>query len=148
MRFTLPDPVLALPERERTAGAWMSHASPSDSVMMQIPDVGAFVRALLPVHLSDGDSVTFGVWVAIDPRDDRLRSIAELWWDDNRYGQLRLDGWLGNELPPWTGLLAAPVVAEVRDVKETPYCVSSTNDLLSRILTEKWEPGPVLDALA
>ncbi len=36
--------------------------------MMQIPGYGAFVRALLPVHLTGGDSITFGVWLTIDPR--------------------------------------------------------------------------------
>jgi hypothetical protein len=65
VRFVLPDPGLALPDRESTTGTWMSHGSAQDSVMMQVPNVGAFVRALLPVKLTEGRTVTFGVWLAI-----------------------------------------------------------------------------------
>lgn len=60
VRFSLPDPVLALPEGERTPGTWMSHPDANTSVMMQVPDVGAFVRVLLPVSLVGGDTLTFG----------------------------------------------------------------------------------------
>jgi hypothetical protein len=146
IRFTLPDPVLALPDRETTAGTWMSHASVLESVMMQVPNAGAFVRALLPVHLSEGDSVTFGVWLAIDPRGSALRSLSELWWDDARYPELQVDGWLANKLPPW-GLLATPVTAAVRNVSDTPYCVASSDEMLNRVLTEEWDRDLVLTAI-
>ena len=69
MRFVLPDPVLALPDRESAKGTRMSHGPAQDSVMMQVPNVGAFVRALLPVKLTEGHTVTFGVWLAIHPKD-------------------------------------------------------------------------------
>jgi hypothetical protein len=59
VRFELPDPVSET-NRIDTAGAWLSHADANSSVMMQIPGLGAFVRALLPVRLSGGYSVTFG----------------------------------------------------------------------------------------
>jgi hypothetical protein len=52
VRFTLPDPLLNRPEKEAAAGTWMSHATVRESVMMQVPDVGAFVRVLLPVRLT------------------------------------------------------------------------------------------------
>jgi hypothetical protein len=32
-------------------GPGMSHPTARDSVMLQVPNVGAFVRSLLPVHL-------------------------------------------------------------------------------------------------
>src|SRR2546423_14679769 len=38
---------------------------------------------------------------------------------------------------PW-GLLAAPVSAVVRDPNHTPYCVSSPEPMLARVLTEEW----------
>ena len=47
VRFRLPEPVLASPDREKTAGAWLSHGTAESWWMMQIPSVGAFVRALL-----------------------------------------------------------------------------------------------------
>ncbi|HEX2821432.1 MAG TPA: hypothetical protein VHO07_14870 [Streptosporangiaceae bacterium] len=34
------------PGREPATGTWMSHGSAQDSVMMQVPNIGAFVRAL------------------------------------------------------------------------------------------------------
>ena len=55
----------------------MSHRNARDSVMMQAPSVGAFVRALLPVRLSEGHTLTFGVWLAIEPR--QLQTIFALW---------------------------------------------------------------------
>jgi len=51
IRFRLPEPVLDSPGQERVPGAWLSYESPEASVMMQIPGVGAFVRALLVVRL-------------------------------------------------------------------------------------------------
>ena len=52
IRFRLPEPVLDSPEQGRVPGAWLSHESPGASVMMQIPGVGPFVRALLAVRLT------------------------------------------------------------------------------------------------
>jgi hypothetical protein len=49
-----PEPVLSSPGQERVPGAWLSHESPEASVMMQIPGVGPFVRALLAVRLMGG----------------------------------------------------------------------------------------------
>src|ERR1039457_5781055 len=57
----------------------MSHGSAQDSVMMQVPNVAAFVRALLPVKLTEGHTVTFGVWLAIHPKD--LKPTFDIWWD-------------------------------------------------------------------
>jgi hypothetical protein len=146
VRFTLPDPVLTLPERERTTGTWMSHDTANESVMMQIPNVGAFVRALLPVKLVGGDSVSFGVWLAIDPRNDALRDLAALWWNDEQYRSLRVSGWLANAIPPW-GLLAVPVTATVQDVQQTPYCTESSDERLMRVIDEAWEHDLVLAEL-
>lgn len=54
VRFRLPDPVLAVPDQERTEGTWLSHADANQSVMMMVPTVGTFVRSLLPVRLTGG----------------------------------------------------------------------------------------------
>jgi hypothetical protein len=135
VRFGLPDPVLALPEREQTPGTWLSHATPRESVMMQTPNVGAFVRALLPVHLTGGHTITYGVWLAINPAE--LRPTFSVWWEP-QYADLQLDGYLANALPRW-GLLRAPVHAVVRDIDETPYCVSSTDAELARVLAGEWD---------
>lgn len=89
--------------------------------MMQVPDLGAFVRALLPVRLVGGHTVTFGVWVGIQPAD--LQRAFAAWWQQE-YAELTLDGALANAVPPWQ-MLAAPVSLEVRNPDETPYWTPS-----------------------
>lgn len=111
--------------------------------MMQVPNVGSFVRSLLPIKLTGGYTVTFGVWVAIHP-DDLQRAFA-VWWEPE-YASLRLDGFLANVVKPW-GLLAAPVTLEVRDPEQTPYCSASSDPELSRLLADKWPHESVLAAL-
>jgi hypothetical protein len=143
VRFRLPEPVLTSPAQEKAPGSWLSHDSPETSVMMQVPAIGAFVRAVLPVHLSGGHSVTFGVWVGIDPRE--LQRVFAVWWGPE-YRDLRLDGALANSIPPW-GLLAAPVTLTVRDPRQTPYCSESQNPSLSQVLNDQWPHADILDAL-
>jgi hypothetical protein len=144
IRFTLPDPVLATEEREHVPGAWLSHEDAWTSVMMQIPGLGPFVRCLLPVRLTGGHSVTFGVWVGVTPAD--LHRAYAL-WQAPEYTDLVLDGRLANGLPGWD-LLGAPVRASVRRSDETPYCTSSPDPLLSRVLSDEWPHEDVLDRLS
>jgi hypothetical protein len=111
--------------------------------MMQVPAIGAFVRALLPVSLTGGHTVTYGVWVAIDPQ--QLQHAFAVWWEPE-YKELRLDGLLANSIQPW-GLMAAPVSLAVRDPEQTPYCAASPDPQLSRVLTEQWPHDEILDSL-
>ena len=143
IRFRLPEPVLDSPGQERVPGAWLSHQSPEVSVMMQIPGVGPFVRALLAVRLTGGYAVTYGVWVGVRPGD--LQRAFRVWWEPE-YQDLRLDGALANSIPPW-GLLAAPVTLAVKDPEHTPYCVSSSDHVLSRVLGQEWPHKDVLGTL-
>jgi hypothetical protein len=143
VRFRLPEPVLTSPGQEKAPGSWLSHDTPETSVMMQVPAIGAFVRALLPVCLSGGHTVTFGVWAGIDPRE--LQRAFAIWWEPE-YRDLRLEGALANSIPPW-GLLAAPVTLVVRDPQQPPYCSESPDQQLSRVLNEQWPHADILDAL-
>ncbi|MFB8275734.1 DUF2199 domain-containing protein [Nocardia colli] len=143
MRFRLPDPVLDLPNRELTAGLWMTGPTPDGSVMMQVPQLGAFVRVLLPIDLTAGYTLTYGVWLAIDPRE--LTHIFEVWYAPE-YPELVVNGWLANAIEPW-GLLAAPVVATVRDADKTPFCTHSSDSLFDRVLHEQWPHELFLDHL-
>lgn len=111
---------------------------------MQVPEVGAFVRALLSVHLTEGHQLTFGLWLAIDP--SRFSEAVAAWHAPD-YADLRLDGWLANAIPPW-GLLAAPVHAVVRDPGHTPYCDSSTDPDLTAVLRDEWPHEAILAAVA
>jgi hypothetical protein len=90
------------------------------------------VRALLPVTLTGGHRITFGVWLAVDPSD--LPSIFAVWWEPG-YHDLRLHGRLANRLPVWD-LLAAPVDTVVRDPDETPTATTPpTRDLIGSFTT-------------
>jgi hypothetical protein len=142
VRFTLPDPVLNA-RRATTNETWMSHPTAGESVMMQVSGLGAFVRVLLPVRLTEGHTVTFGVWLAIDPRE--LESVYGAWWKPE-YRELRLTGRLANIIPPW-GMLAAPVATVVRDAEQTPYCDRSDDPLLDRVLHDEWAHDLVLSAV-
>jgi hypothetical protein len=63
--------------QEKAPGTWMSHADAQTSVLMQVPDVGTYVRALVPVSLTGGHTVTFGVWLLVTPED--LQRAAAVW---------------------------------------------------------------------
>jgi hypothetical protein len=143
LRFILPEPVLASELQDRAPGAWLSHETAARSVMMRIPPLGAFVRALLPVKLTGDMTITFGVWVAIHPQE--LQRACAVWWEPD-YQDLRLEGYLANSVQPW-GLLAAPVVLTVRDPDETPYCSESSDPHLLAVLTHTWPHPEILDAL-
>jgi hypothetical protein len=143
IRFTLPDVVAASTERELTPGTWMSHRDARAAVMMQVPDLGAFVRALLPVQLSDHSTVTFGVWLSVLPE---ALQVAQEVWDSPDYLAMTIDGVLANAVPPW-GLLATPVHAAVRERRHTPYCESSPDPLLTRVLTHEWPRHTIVTAL-
>jgi hypothetical protein len=143
VRFQLPDPVLALPERDRTAGTWLSHQDANTSVMMQVPNLGGFVRVLLPVQLTGAYTVTFGVWLGVHPDD--LRRAFKVWWEPE-YKDLQLEGRLANALPNW-GLLGAPATTVVQDTDATPYVVQSSDPVLSQVLSNEWSHAAVLASL-
>ena len=111
--------------------------------MMQVPNVGPFVRCLLPIRLSGGFQVTLGLWIAIHP--DELQRVFDLWWDP-AYPSLVVDGWLGNSLPIGD-LLGAPVRASVRDPDQTPYVTDSPSEEVRRVLAEEWPHDAVLSKL-
>ena len=138
-RFRLPDALVGADG----AHIWCSHEDPAASVLLRASRVGAFVRCLLPVQLTGGFTVTFGIWLAVRRRD--LRRAHRVWWSPD-YPALVLDGRLANALPVW-GLLAVPARARVRDPGETPYVVESTHPELTRVLSEQWPHEDLLAAL-
>ena len=140
LRFALPEPVLDVPVAERAARTWGS------DVLMQVQDVGAFVRVLVPVHLTGGFTVTFGAWLGVHPDD--LRKAYELWWTEE-YSGLKLEGRLANMLPPWESeIYAKPLNVVVRNRDEVPYADSSSDDFLQNVLTREWPHEHVLAAVA
>jgi hypothetical protein len=143
VRFRLPDPVLRTPEKDELQGTWKTHEDPNAAVMMMVPDVGAFLRALLPVRLTAGHTVTFGVWVGVHPDD--LKRAFDTWWAPE-YAQLQIEGRLANALPVWD-VFGVPVNLAVIDSDATPYCVASPDAELQTVLTKEWDHEPVLAGL-
>jgi hypothetical protein len=140
LRFHLPEPVLDVPRPEREARTW------GNDVLMQVLGVGAFVRVLVPIHLTGGYTVTFGAWLGVDPDD--LRKAYGVWHTDD-YRDLELDGRLANMLPPWEShTLARPLRAIVRDPDVVPYAAESSDDFLQRVLTDEWPHEEILAAVA
>jgi hypothetical protein len=137
-RFGWPDAVFELPERERTDGAWLNAEDPRAADFMTVPGVGSFVRALLRVPLSEGFSITFGVWLEVD--DDRWSRTYEEWWTPE-YARLRLPGRLANALAPW-GLLGAEVDAAPLDPEDLPVC-TAVDPALAKVMSQATPYEPV-----
>jgi hypothetical protein len=143
VRFRLPEPVLRTDDQHQAEGVWMTDPDPTRAVMMQVPGLGPFVRALLPIRLDGGYTLTYGVWVGVHPDD--LQTAFRTWWAPE-YADLRLSGHLANIIEPWD-VYAAPVDLEVRDPDQTPYCVASDNEELHHILTREWDHDLVLSVV-
>jgi hypothetical protein len=128
-----------VPEAER-GQTWGGEEGP----FLQVDNIGAFVRVLLPIKLTGGYSLTVGTWLAINPSE-----LGHLWevWNTNQYADLVLDGYLGNAIEPWgSSVLRAPVSAVVRNVDEIPWLESSTNPDLEQVLSAEWPHDPILSA--
>ncbi len=121
----------------------MSEPDPERAVMMEVPALGAYVRALLPVRLTGGHTVTFGLWVEVHPDD--LNGALDVWWAPE-YRDLHLHGHLANALPTW-GVFGVPVSLAVTDPDATPYCVDSEDEELRSVIANEWDHEIVLAAL-
>lgn len=142
-RFTLPEPMVHVDQPVPAEDVWMSGSDVRDSELLQVQRIGTFVRATLPVDLTGGYRITFGVWLLVDPTE--FRSICEAWWGPG-YSQLRIEGYLANEIPPW-GMFASPVDAIVKDPEKLPVCVASAVPLLDRVLREQWSHEVALGSI-
>lgn len=140
MRLILPDPVLAVPPDERASRTW------GQDPLLQVQGIGAFVRVLLPIRLSEASVLTVGTWLAIDP--DRMKSVWEQ-WETPAYATLELDGYLANAIPPWGDqVLGSPASGAVIDPSLFPYLRASSEPVLDSILTRTWQHQDILEAYA
>jgi len=103
---------------------------------MQLDLKRFFIRALLPVRLSDGHEFHFGVWLETTEETSR-----RLWtnWEQPEYSAIRFEATLANGVPPWNdSVLAASCVAAVRDQNQLPYVESSTQPQLAAVMATPW----------
>jgi len=141
IRFKLPEPVLDIPEEDREARTW------ENGVLMQVLELGCFVRILVPVKLSGGYTVTYGAWLGVHPND--WRHAWEVWNDNDKYVQLQLKGFLANKLPAWESeTYSKPLETAVLDPEHTPYAIDSSDDFMRGVLHDEWPHELVLEAIA
>jgi hypothetical protein len=139
VRFRLPDPVLKLSPEDLESRRW------GNDELLQVQGVGAFVRALLPVRLEGGDTVTYGLWLGVQPEE--LRQLWEI-WNEPTYLDHEFEGWCANGIPPWKeAVLAAPVIARPRKRDEVPYVTASDHPVLASLLEREWPHDFVLSGL-
>jgi len=139
IRFQRPDVVFAMSQEELAGRVW------GDDPLLQVEDVGCFIRTLLPVRLTGGYAVTFGVWLLVAPE-----VLHHAWsvWDAPAYLDLEIDGHLANALPRWGGdVVGRHVWTEVRDADEIPYVSASDDPLVTSLLTDEWAHDEVLPHL-
>jgi hypothetical protein len=139
VRFKLPDPLLKLSAEELRSKIW------GNDYLLQVQGIGAFVRALLPVHLAGGQMLTFGLWLGVRPEE--LKTLWEIWESPEYLGH-EFQGWCANAVPPWKqAVLAAPVIARPRKQDELPWVVSSSSELMQAILEREWPHEEILPGL-
>ena len=131
LQFGAPDAVLAAQDQLVPDQAWMSGNGIGDSDLLVIPPVGAFVRTLLPVRVSGGATLTYGVWIDVDRTQfEHAKSI----WLSADYASLTLTGTLANKLP-FQHATYAGVVASVTDPQRRPIITSSSDDWTTELLS-------------
>jgi hypothetical protein len=126
-----PEPVRAIPPDER-----QKRISMAGTAFLWLDTGKFFIRALLPVRLSDGHEFHFGVWLEI-PEE----TFKQLWtrWELPEYATMRFDATLANSVPPWNeAIFDAPCVAAVRERDQLPYVESSSQAQLARVLDTPW----------
>ena len=106
-------------------------------------DHGCFVRALLRLPLTDGYSLTLGVWVEVTP--ETAPRIGRLWSSD-LYFTVRFEGRLANDLPTVGGLGAAVTAAAPLPADGIPHVRSSTDEALERALRTEHDAATVFAA--
>jgi hypothetical protein len=100
--------------------------------------LGAFIRALMPVRLVGGDTVTYGVWLGVHPED--LQRAFKV-WREPEYVDLRLAGLVANDVQPW-GLIGKPPRSSRSTVLRVPGVprsgVHRSEESASRAGTRCW----------
>ena len=127
----LPDAVRVIPTDERR-----TRVGAGGTAFMQLDLQRFFVRALLPVRLSDGHEFHFGVWLETSEETSR-----RLWtnWERPEYSAIRFEATLANAIPPWNdSVLGASCIAAVRDQNQLPYVESSFQPRLAAVMATPW----------
>lgn len=138
VRFRVPESVIGLSQEELAERSWSSPKTDH----LEVRGVGSFVRCLLPIRLTGGFSLTYCVWLQVDP--ETLRRAWEV-WEGAAYAGLEFGGQLANAIPPWgEQLLQKQVKAVVVDPDQLPVIVLGSDPAIDSILRQVWPHEEVL----
>lgn len=143
VRFALPDAVLAAGLTAESEDVWFAGESARQADFMAAKGVGFFVRSLVPVRLTGGHLVTYGVWI---DADEEAVKHAHTEWNAASYSDLVIEGRLANNLAPWD-VYGTEVTARPRETNEIPYVSSSSDWSMQAVLNEVWPHESVLATL-
>ena len=136
-----PDPVADMTEQQRD-----EHVRFSSEAVVATDNIGGFVRALLPVPLTDGRTATIGVWISVDA--DVYAHVTKVGLGELDYTQMQFEGRLANSLEPWgQRIFGAPVSAGLPPGAtrlQMPHVLGSPAPEISAVLTGRWRAEDVL----
>src|SRR5207244_6995516 len=81
----------------------------SSDAVVATDNIGGFVRALLPVPLTDGRTATVGVWISVE--GDVFVHVNKVGRGELDHTQLQFEGRLANSLEPWGERILGPPVS-------------------------------------
>jgi hypothetical protein len=136
VQFTLPDPVLGLPQADQ--------ATYVGGDIISVPHVGAFARVLLPIRMTGGYRLTIATWLGFTNRSTYDRAVQL--WNTPDYRMLRIDGKLANQVWPWRRVLGLRVQAAVAEERQVPYVAEIRSLRLRKLLSTTWQREDVMAA--
>lgn len=125
--FKVPDCVVRQPPGERSPRNQENFAECGDA---------KFVRALLPVPVSDGSELRIGVWVRVP--DEAFFALLRVFWDDEAaYARMHLRGTIDNALTlAGNPAIGTTVALAARDPSQCLFVVEATAPWLAALMRE------------
>jgi hypothetical protein len=124
--FKMPDCVFAQPAAARSPRNQQNFAEHGDR---------KFVRALLPVPVSDGGELRVGLWLEVT--NEAFFALLEAWDDPTRYLEARLEGAVENKLDlAGGGLKGAPMTLAARNPDQCLFVQNTGLDWLQALMKD------------
>lgn len=123
----MPDCVFALPSEQRSTRNNQNFAECGDRL---------FVRALLPIPVSDGGEVRVGVWIEVGP--EPFFDLLRVFWDDEQaYLAMRLEGPIESSLAiAGNNVRGAHVTLAARNADTCLFIADSDVPWLAQLMRE------------
>jgi len=125
--FAMPDCAFALPPAERSPRTSQNFAECGSRL---------FVRALLPIPISDGSELRIGLWHEVSA--EQFFAVMRVFWDDAaEYMRQRVDGQVESSLEiAGHDVRGARVTLGARSADQCMFVISATPDWLAALLRD------------